>query len=147
MGLSKLVKAASREQQNISQASRKKETVIPEQVGKTASSGQGTESTSLPLPSSGPDATNGSEVGRTVRAEKEAPVQAEEIRQPENVTEKKRRGRPSFKEKGMKVRKQYTLTLEEELYGLILEKAAAEKISFAKYLERAALEYMKRHNE
>lgn len=52
-------------------------------------------------------------------------------------------GRPTNKSKGIKSRQQYTLTLKEETYKLILAKAQEEEISFAKYMERAALEYIK----
>ena len=54
-------------------------------------------------------------------------------------------GRPTNKEKGIKSRKQYTLTLKEDTYKLILEKAGEEDLSFAKFMERAALEYIKEH--
>ena len=54
-------------------------------------------------------------------------------------------GRPTNKEKGIKSRKQYTLTLKEDTYKLILDKAGEEDISFAKFMERAALEYIENH--
>lgn len=60
--------------------------------------------------------------------------------------EKNQGGRPTNKEKGIKSRKQYTLTLKEETYQMILDKAGEEELSFAKYMERAALEYIKNHN-
>ena len=47
--------------------------------------------------------------------------------------------------KGIKSRKQYTLTLKEDTYNLILEKAREEDLSFAKFMERAALEYIESH--
>lgn len=43
-------------------------------------------------------------------------------------------------------RKQYTLTLEPDTYQMIMKKAKEEKISFAKYVERATLEYIENHS-
>lgn len=54
-------------------------------------------------------------------------------------------GRPTNKEKGIQSRKQYTLTLKEDTYQLILRKAREEDLSFAKFMERAALEYIDNH--
>ena len=54
-------------------------------------------------------------------------------------------GRPLNKDKGIKSRKQYTLTLKEDTYKLILDKAGEEDLSFAKFMERAALEYIENH--
>lgn len=54
-------------------------------------------------------------------------------------------GRPTNKEKGIKSRKQYTLTLKEDTYKFILKKAGEEDLSFAKFMERAALEYIDNH--
>ena len=54
-------------------------------------------------------------------------------------------GRPTNKEKGIKSRKQYTLTLKEDTYKLILDRAREEDLSFAKFMERAALEYIENH--
>jgi len=54
-------------------------------------------------------------------------------------------GRPTNEEKGIKSRKQYTLTLKEDTYRMILEEAGKEEISFAKFMERAALEYINNH--
>lgn len=54
-------------------------------------------------------------------------------------------GRPTNEEKGIKSRKQYTLTLKEDTYKLILEEAGKEELSFAKFMERAALEYIDNH--
>ncbi len=54
-------------------------------------------------------------------------------------------GRPTNKEKGIKSRKQYTLTLKEDTYNLILAKAREDELSFAKFMERAALDYIDRH--
>ena len=54
-------------------------------------------------------------------------------------------GRPTNKEKGIQSRKQYTLTLKEDTYQLILQKAREEDLSFAKFMERAALEYIDNH--
>lgn len=55
-------------------------------------------------------------------------------------------GRPTNKEKGIQSRKQYTLTLKADLYKQILESAREEDISFSKYMERAALEYLNNHS-
>lgn len=54
-------------------------------------------------------------------------------------------GRPTNKEKGIKCRKQYTLTLKEDTYKLIIDSARLEDLSFAKFMERAALEYIENH--
>lgn len=62
-----------------------------------------------------------------------------------STPQKNRGGRPTNAEKGLKTRKQYTLTLKEETYQMILDKAKAEDLSFAKYMERAALEYINNH--
>ena len=81
----------------------------------------------------------------------DTPPKAEE---PKKVSSKKQKekpkpknlgGRPTNKEKGIKSRKQYTLTLKEDTYKLILEKAREEDLSFAKFMERAALEYIESH--
>lgn len=64
----------------------------------------------------------------------------------EKKSEKKNLGgRPTNEEKGIKSRKQYTLTLKEDTYKLILEEARKEDLSFAKFMERAALEYINNH--
>lgn len=54
-------------------------------------------------------------------------------------------GRRTNKEKGIKSRKQYTLTLTEDTYELIYNSAIKDGLSFAKFMERAALEYIKNH--
>lgn len=58
---------------------------------------------------------------------------------------KKTRGRPTNKDLGIDTRKQYTLTLREGTYKLIVEKAREADMSFAKFMERAALEYIENH--
>ena len=63
----------------------------------------------------------------------------------EQKPKKQKPGRPSFKEKGLKKRKQYTLTLLEDTYNQIMENATIEGVSFAKYIEKAAVEYMENH--
>lgn len=55
-------------------------------------------------------------------------------------------GRPTNKEQGLPSRKQYTLTLKEADYKAFLSKAREEELSFAKFMERAAQEYIKNHN-
>jgi len=64
----------------------------------------------------------------------------------EKKSEKKNQGgRPTNEAKGIKSRKQYTLTLKEDTYQMILSEAGKEEISFAKFMERAALEYIENH--
>lgn len=63
----------------------------------------------------------------------------------ENIS-KNKGGRPTNKERGLASRKQYTLTLKEEDYKMFLSKAGEEEISFAKFMERAAFEYIKNHS-
>lgn len=68
---------------------------------------------------------------------------------PKKAKEKQKKknlgGRPTNKEKGIQSRKQYTLTLKEDTYQLILKRAGEEDLSFAKFMERAALEYIENH--
>ena len=54
-------------------------------------------------------------------------------------------GRPPLESQGKSTRKQYSLTLKEEDYKLFTEKAASEDLSFAKFMERAAKEYIRTH--
>ena len=58
----------------------------------------------------------------------------------------KKGGRPTNKAKGIESRKQYTLTLKEADYQKFLEIAGNEGCSFAKFMEKAANEYIKKHN-
>lgn len=85
----------------------------------------------------------------------EPAIDTQKVEEPKKVSSKKPKeepkpknlgGRPTNKEKGIKNRKQYTLTLKEDTYKLILEKAGEEDLSFAKFMERAALEYIKNHD-
>lgn len=76
-------------------------------------------------------------------ATKESPT--EEAPTEEPAKEKKRGGRPTNAERGLVCRKQYTLTLEKETYQMFLNKARDEKLSFAMFMEKAALEYIERH--
>lgn len=83
-------------------------------------------------------------------AEKEASAIKKSAIAPVNRETEKRStrhpgGRPTNREKGIEGRKQYTLTLKESTYALILSKARKEELSFAKYMERAALEYIENH--
>lgn len=89
-------------------------------------------------------------VNETPKPEKPA-IDTPKAEEPKKVSSKKPKeepkpknlgGRPTNKEKGIKSRKQYTLTLKEDTYKLILEKAGEEDLSFAKFMERAALEYI-----
>ena len=73
------------------------------------------------------------------------PKKVSSKKQKENPKPKNLVGRSTNKEKGIKSRKQYTLTLKEDTYKLILEKAREEDLSFAKFMERAALEYIENH--
>jgi hypothetical protein len=57
----------------------------------------------------------------------------------------KKRGRRTNEEKGIKNRKQYTITLMEDDYSLFLQKAYEEGVSFAKFMEDAAKEYIRNH--
>ena len=75
----------------------------------------------------------------------EEPNKVSSKKQKEDPKPKSLGGRPTNKEKGIKSRKQYTLTLKEDTYKLILEKAGEEDLSFAKFMERAALEYIENH--
>ena len=75
----------------------------------------------------------------------EEPKKVSSKKQKEELKPKNLGGRPTNKEKGIKSRKQYTLTLKEDTYKLILEKAGEEDLSFAKFMERAALEYIENH--
>ena len=59
--------------------------------------------------------------------------------------QKKSGGRRPNEYYGLKKRKQYTLTLKEDTYDFILDKAREEELSFAKFMERAALEYIENH--
>lgn len=61
-------------------------------------------------------------------------------------SQKKKGGRPTNKEKGVKSRQQYTLTLKPDDYREFLERAGLEDISFAKFMERAAKEYIQNHS-
>ena len=63
-----------------------------------------------------------------------------------NEPEKNKGGRPTNKERGIKSRKQYTLTLREEDYKEFLDKAGEEDLSFAKFMEKAAKEYITNHS-
>lgn len=58
----------------------------------------------------------------------------------------KRCGRPTNKEAGVESRKQYTLTLKEADYRKYLAIARSKNCSFAKFMEEAANEYIKKHN-
>ena len=64
---------------------------------------------------------------------------------PQKPEKKNQGGRPTNEEKGIKSRKQYTLTLKEDTYKMILEAAWSEDLSFAKFMERAAIEYINNH--
>ena len=75
----------------------------------------------------------------------ETPKKAAQKKSQETSKNKNPGGRPTNKEKGIKSRKQYTLTLKEDTYKLFLNKAREEDLSFAKFMERAALEYIENH--
>ena len=54
-------------------------------------------------------------------------------------------GRPTYRSQGRTCRRQYTLTMQPEMYKDILARAASEELSFAKYVERALKEYIENH--
>lgn len=64
-----------------------------------------------------------------------------------NNSIKSKGGRPTNKEKGLKNRKQYTLTLKEDDYNSFLEAARTNDLSFAKFMEKAAFEYIENHKK
>ena len=64
--------------------------------------------------------------------------------QKKKATKSKNRGGRPKKAEGQR-RKQYTLTLRPETYQEIREKADAEGMSFAQYVERATREYINSH--
>ena len=67
----------------------------------------------------------------------------EEKTQKEKAVKKKNLGgRPKNADRGLACRKQYTLTLEEDTYQTFLNMAREEKLSFAKFMEKAAFEYI-----
>lgn len=55
--------------------------------------------------------------------------------------EKKLGGRPTNESKGLKTRKKYSFTFEEDFYSIILEKAHAEDRSPSKYIEHVLIDY------
>ena len=54
-------------------------------------------------------------------------------------------GRPTLQSTGKVARTQFSLTLKQEDYDTFLERAWAEDLSFSKFMEKAAKEYMKTH--
>ncbi|SES42035.1 hypothetical protein SAMN04487884_1477 [Butyrivibrio fibrisolvens] len=78
--------------------------------------------------------------------ETKEPVKKEpkEEKPPKEKAEKKKNlgGRPKNADRGLACRKQYTLTLEEDTYQTFLNMAREEKLSFAKFMEKAAFEYI-----
>lgn len=70
------------------------------------------------------------------------PKEDTELKKEKPAKKKNPGGRPKNAELGLACRKQYTLTLEENTYKTFLEMARAEKLSFAKFMEKAALEYI-----
>ncbi|WP_029324730.1 hypothetical protein [Butyrivibrio sp. AE3004] len=80
-----------------------------------------------------------------VTVQKKEPPKKESIVVKEVKPEKNKGGRPTNKEKGLKSRKQYTLTLKEDDYSTFLEAARDNDLSFAKFMEKAAFEYIENH--
>ena len=78
----------------------------------------------------------------TARSSKPAPAAKEKKTAPKK---KNPGGRPTNKELGLKKRKQYTLTLTEDDYDLFLQTARKNYLSFAKFMEKAAHEYIEQH--
>ena len=96
----------------------------------------------------------------TAKEEKKASAKAETVKEPkkeptkkkaevvkEPIVEKHKGGRPTNKEKGLKSRRQYTLTLKEDDYSAFLEAARENDLSFAKFIEKAAFEYIENHKD
>lgn len=96
------------------------------------------------------DTVTTTEISKIDDSDVEAPVvfdSNENSSKTSNANSKtKKRGRPTNAEKGKVTRKQYTLTLRKETYDFIKSRADEEGLSFASYMERAALEYDKNHN-
>ena len=63
----------------------------------------------------------------------------------DNISEKNKGGRPTNQEKGISNRHQHTLTLKDDDYQKFLMYANSHELSFAKFLERAAKEYIVNH--
>lgn len=87
----------------------------------------------------------------TKAPEKKEPEVKETVEEkaPKEKPKKKKNlgGRPKNADRGLACRKQYTLTLEEDTYQTFLEKAREEKLSFAKFMEKAAYEYIENNME
>lgn len=60
-------------------------------------------------------------------------------------TKKRDPGRPTNESRGLKKRKQLTITLFEDMHAEFLALANQEGLSLAKYIERALLEYKENH--
>lgn len=81
-------------------------------------------------------------------AEEAAKLAAEEAAKEVEKTKEESKhpgGRPTLESIGKTPRKQYTLTLKEDDYKAFLERAGAEDLSFAKFMEKAAKEYISHH--
>ena len=94
-----------------------------------------------------------STMGEVFQPESELPPQKENVISSDTMKKIEKRnerknpgGRRPNKEKGIKNRKQYTLTLKEDTYKMIMEEAEKEELSFAKFMERAAKEYINNHS-
>lgn len=55
-------------------------------------------------------------------------------------------GRPTHESLGKTKRKQYTLTLDPDMYADIMRRASDDGLSFAKYIERSVKEYIQNHS-
>ncbi len=92
-----------------------------------------------------------SEINSTETQKKEEPTTdttKKENSEKDTATDSKQKksgGRRPNEYYGLKKRKQYTLTLKEDTYNFIVDKAREEELSFAKFMERAALEYIENH--
>jgi len=91
------------------------------------------------------DSISSTQENQTTNANEDKPITLEKNDTNSSNIVKKQGGRPTNEEKGIKSRKQYTITLREDTYKLILDEARAEDISFAKFMERAAIEYINNH--
>lgn len=85
--------------------------------------------------------------GKAAKKEERTETVKEAVREVKKPApdKKNRGGRPTNKEVGIKSRKQYSLTLKEDDYRLFLEKARENDLSFAKFMEKAAFEYIENH--
>lgn len=85
------------------------------------------------------------ETRAAAKKEKTNEEKRDTVRAKTAAARKNRGGRPTNKEIGIQSRKQYSLTLKEEDYNLFLKTARENDLSFAKFMEKAAFEYIKNY--